>query len=202
MRIALGRWPRLGQVGAVAAACVACLLVFEWSWDRPERERLLALRRVVEERETEVGRAEQTARRLPALEAAVGDLGARLTHLRARLPARRDAAALLRGLESAAARSGLTMRAFVPRPAVEGVWYSEWPIRLELTGTYRRLGLFFERVRRFDRIINLEDIAVRALETPRPNETIVAECTALTFVVHEAARDPEAIGAAAEGRER
>ena len=202
MGIAFGRWPRLGQVGAVAAACIACLLVFEWSWDGPRRERLAALRRTLEETELEVERAARAARQLPALEAAVGELDARLARLRARLPARRDAALLLRRLETAAARSGLTIRAFVPHPAVERSWYAEWPIRLELTGTYQRLGLFFDRVRRFDRIINLEDIAVRALETPRPDETIAAECTALTFVVHDGTSDPETNGAPAEGRER
>ena len=200
--MAFGRWPRLGQVGAVVAACVACLLVFEWSWDGPRRERLLALRLTLEEKEREVDRAKRTARRLPALEAAVGELDARLTGLRARLPARRDAAALLRGLETAAVRTGLTMRAFVPRPAVERSWYAEWPIRLELTGTYQRLSRFFEQVRRFERIINLEDIVVRALERSGSNETIAAECTALTFVVHDATRNPEASGASAEGGER
>ena len=202
MGIAVGRWPWLGQVGGVGVACLVCLLVFEWRWDGPQRERLVALRRTLEERELEVVRAEQVVRRLPALEAAVGELDERLARLRARLPARRDAAALLRRLETAATRSGLTIRAFVPRPAVERSWYAEWPIRLELSGTYQHLSLFFDRVRRFDRIINLEDIAVRALETPRPNESIVAECTALTFVAHDATEPREAIGVPAERQER
>ncbi len=202
MGIAVGRWPWLGQVGAVGVACLACLFVFEWRWDGPQREQLVALRRALAERELEVVRAEQVVRQLPTLEAAVGELDASLARLRARLPARRDAATLLRRLETAATRSGLTIRAFVPRPAVERSWYAEWPIRLELSGTYQHLSLFFDRVRRFDRIVNLEDIAVRALETPRPNESIVAECTALTFVAHDATGQRVVIGAPVERQER
>ena len=202
MSIVFGRWPWLGQVGAVGAACFACLLVFELSWDAPQREMLVAQRRTLEEKRLAVERAQRAARRLPALETAVDELDTRLARLRARLPARRDAAELLLRLETAATRSGLTIRAFVPRPAVERSWYAEWPIRLELTGTYQRLGLFFDRVRRFDRIVNLQDIAVRALETPRTNETISAACTALTFVVHDATGDAEPVGARAEGQER
>lgn len=201
MGIAIGRWPWFGQVGAVGAACLACLLVFELSWDAPQREVLVTRRRALEEKRLELEQTQRAARRLPALETAVDELDARLARLGARLPTRRDAAALLLRLETAATRSGLTIRAFIPRPAVERSWYAEWPIRLELSGTYERLGLFFDRVRRFDRLINLQDIAVRALETPRPNETIAAECTALTFVVHDAAGTGEPTGARAEDQE-
>ena len=109
---------------------------------RPQREMLVAQRRTLEEKRLAVERAQRAARRLPALETAVDELDTRLARLRARLPARRDAAELLLRLETAATRSGLTIRAFVPRPAVERSWYAEWPIRLELTGTYQRLGLF------------------------------------------------------------
>ena len=199
MGIAVGRWPWFGQVGAVVAACLACLLVFELAWDAPRRERLAADRRTLDEKRLALERGRRAARRLPALVTAVDELDARLGRLRARLPARRDAAALLRRLESAATDAGLTMRAFVPQPAVERSWHAEWPIRLELSGTYQRLGAFFDRVRRFDRIINLQDIAVRALETPRPDETIAAECTALTFVVNDATTDAQAGGARAGG---
>ena len=133
MDIAFGRWPWFGQVGAAGAVCAAGLLVFELTWDVPQREMLVAHRRTLEEKRLVVERARQAARHLPALETAVDELDARLTRLRARLPARRDAAALLRRLETAAALSELTIRAFVPQATAERSWYAEWPIRLELS---------------------------------------------------------------------
>ena len=202
MNIAFVRWPWFGQVGAAGAVCVAGLLVFELTWDVPQREMLVAHRRTLEEKRLAVERARQAARGLPALETAVAELDARLTRLRARLPARRDAAELLRRLETAAARSELTIRAFVPQATAERSWYAEWPIRLELSGTYQRLGLFFDRVSRFDRIVNLQEIAIRALEPSHQNETIAAECIAMTFVLHDASGDaePGAKGTAEQGQ--
>lgn len=202
MGINFSRWPWQGQMGAVGAVCLAGLLFFELAWDGPHRELLAARRRALEEKQFEVERARREAQRLPALEADIGRLEARLGRLRAGLPARRDAAALLRRLETAATRSGLTMRAFLPRPAAERSWYAEWPIRLELIGTYERLRAFFDRIRRFDRIINLQDIAVRALETPGPNETVAADCTALIFVAHDTEASGAPLAGRAEGRER
>ena len=202
MGIRFGRWPWPAQVGAVGAVCLAGLLFFELSWDGPQREMLAARRRALEEKGLELERTRRAAQRLPALEADIGRLEARLGRLRARLPARRDASALLRRLETAATGSGLTMRAFLPRPVVERSWYTEWPIRLELVGTYERLGAFFDRIGRFDRIINLQDIAVRALETPGPNETIAADCTALTFVMHDTEPSGVPLDGRDEGQER
>lgn len=202
MDIVFRRWPGIAPVGAVAAVCVAGLLVFEWVWDAPQREALAARSQALQLRNLELDGARQAAGRLPALEAAVAELRLRFSRLSARLPARRDASALLRRLEIAAARSNLTIRAFVPQAAAERSWYAEWPIHLELTGTYQRLGLFFDRVSRFDRIINLQDIAIRALEPSRPNETIAAECTATTFVLHETSPHAEPAGVRGAGQSR
>ena len=61
--------------------------------------------------------------------------------------------------------------------------HSEWPIRLELDGTYHNLGSFFDRVSKFARIINISDVIIRAKEAPELNLTITVECTATTFVL-------------------
>jgi Tfp pilus assembly protein PilO len=41
-------------------------------------------------------------------------------------------------------------------------------------------------VSKFPRIINVNDIAIRAKGNPEPNSTVTAECTATTFVLMEA----------------
>lgn len=191
---AFGRWPWFGQVGVVVASCLVALVAFALLWEAPQRETLVAQRALLETRLRDAERARRAAGSLPALDAAVEELEGRLARLRTRLPARRDAAALLRRLEAAARRSNLTLRAFVPQAPAEQSWYAEWPIRLELAGTYERLLLFFESVGGFDRIINLQDITIRALDPSRPDETIAAECTATTFVLHDRVQDAEPAG--------
>ena len=99
MNIVFRRWPGIAPVGAVAAVCVAGLLVFEWVWDAPQREALAARSQALQLRNLELDGARQAAGRLPALEAAVEELRLRFSRLSARLPARRDASALLRRLE-------------------------------------------------------------------------------------------------------
>jgi Tfp pilus assembly protein PilO len=55
---------------------------------------------------------------------------------------------------------------------------------MSLEGNYNNLGLFFQKVATFQRIINVDDIEIRALPAGGGN-TISATCTATTFVFVE-----------------
>jgi Tfp pilus assembly protein PilO len=63
--------------------------------------------------------------------------------------------------------------------------YAEWPIGLELDGTYNNLGSFLERISKFPRIINVSAIHIKA-KNDNSSQTIEASCTATTFVLVEA----------------
>jgi Tfp pilus assembly protein PilO len=56
--------------------------------------------------------------------------------------------------------------------------------------------MFFDRVSKFSRIINVSNIAIRSKEKPEPNSTISVDCVATTFVLIENAK-PAAAGAKA-----
>ena len=63
--------------------------------------------------------------------------------------------------------------------------YAEIPYRLEAEGTYHNLAAFFDQISKFPRIINVSEISIKAKTPAEQNRTIVAECTATTFVLQE-----------------
>ena len=73
---------------------------------------------------------------------------------------------LLRSLQTLAVQSNLTIRVFKPAPVVTKELHAEWPINIELDGTYHNLGLFFDRISRFSRIINIGNIVLKAKDRP------------------------------------
>jgi Tfp pilus assembly protein PilO len=79
--------------------------------------------------------------------------------------------------------------------------HAEWPIGLELEGTYHDLGAFLERVSKFPRIINVSKIHITARDerSRTSGSTVTAECTATTFVLIETKSAPAAAPAAAPG---
>ena len=179
MELGLNKLSWYGQVGAF----LVVFLVFWFLYVEPQREALALLQAELEQKRSEVAQAERDQVELERFQGEVDVLNNRLQALSAVLPERQEAAALLRRLVTFAQQSNLTLRAFRPQAPVIREMHSEWPIRLELDGTYHNLGSFFDRVSKFARIINISDVIIRAKEAPELNLTITVECTATTFVL-------------------
>ena len=129
-------------------------------------------------------RARATAKKLPEFRAEVGDLEHRLDTLRAVLPEEKDAADLLRRLQTVAMQSNLVIMGFKPAPVVTKQVHAEWPITLELEGNYHNLAAFFDRLGKFTRIVNISALEVKGKENePNATITIAAKCVATTFVL-------------------
>jgi Tfp pilus assembly protein PilO len=55
-------------------------------------------------------------------------------------------------------------------------------VQLKLMGTYHNLGLFFERLGRLERIVNVADLTIRqATKGQRAEDTIQAEFGVVTY---------------------
>lgn len=125
------------------------------------------------------GRAAQ--QQLPRFREEVRQLELDLDKLLRILPARRNTPELMRRIRALAEQGDFNLLRFTPGNFVEQDFYSEWPIAMNLEGTYHNLAQFFERVSRFSRIINIEDLQVGAL-TGGSDHTITASFRAKTFV--------------------
>ena len=128
------------------------------------------------------GRAAQ--QQLPRFREEVRQLELKLDKLLRILPARRNTPELMRRIRSLAEQGDFNLLRFTPGAFVEQDFYSEWPIAMNLEGTYHNLAQFFEQVSRFSRIINIEDLQVGALAAD-PDHTITASFRAKTFVYKE-----------------
>ena len=185
MDLSLSKLPWYGQVGAFVV--VSALAVFGfWHYyvtdmqaDIDIRQGRLNLLRA------DIARGVATARRLPEFQAQVTQLEQRLEGLRAVLPEEKDVAEILRRVQGLATQSNLSIQRFTPQPPQQQTLYAELPYKLHAEGTYHDLGLFFDRISKFHRIINVSEIVIKTKQQPAPTATIVAECVATTFVLQE-----------------
>ncbi len=123
---------------------------------------------------------------LPKFREEIRQLELELDKLLRILPARRNTPDLLRRIRSLAEQGDFTLKSFTPGSLTDKDFYSEWPIEVQVDGTYHNLALFFDRISRFSRIINIEDLKVMANEAKGPH-TIAATFKAKTFVYKESA---------------
>jgi type IV pilus assembly protein PilO len=185
MEISLSKLPWYAQIGAFVV--VSGLAVFGfWKFyvsdlqaDIDARQtRLTALK-------ADIAKGVATARRLPQFQSEVAELERRLENLRAVLPEQKDVADILRRVQGLATQSSLNIQRFTPQEPKQEAMYAALPFKLRAEGTYHNLGLFFDRLSKFPRIINVGEITIKPRQVQDPSASIEAECVATTFVLQE-----------------
>ena len=148
--------------------------------------------------QADIRKSQAIAQRLPQFRAEVSELEIRLETLKNVLPEEKDIGDLLRRLQTLAVQSNLTIRGFKPGGSpVTKQLHAEFPYNLSLDGAYHNLGMFFDRVSKFPRIIHIGSIAIKGKDKQEPNSTITADCVATTFVLLENAQKLVTAGTAA-----
>jgi type IV pilus assembly protein PilO len=183
MELSLTRLPWYGQIGAFVLLSLGGIGAFIYYYEMPARADFASRESQLEGLRKDISMGANTARKLPEFRRQVADLEVRLANLKAVLPEEKDAADLLRRMQTVATQSNLTIKNFRPAPTVTKQLHAEWPINLELEGTYHNLALFFDRVSKFTRIVNISGLDVKSKDRPDSNTTISASCVATTFVL-------------------
>jgi type IV pilus assembly protein PilO len=184
--ISLSKLPWYGQLGAFVLLAAASVYGF-YTYYVTDQESEIALKQThLTALKADVNKGLATARRLPEFQSQVTDLERRLDSLKNVLPEQKDVADTLRRIQGLATQSNLALLKFTPIGTKQQPLYLEVPYRIEAEGSYHNLGLFFDRVSKFPRIIDIGDISISAKPRQDPNSTIIADCTATTFVLQEA----------------
>src|SRR3989449_4849774 len=184
MELTLTKLPWYAQVGAfVVLAVVGCGLFFYY-YEMPAHADMTSREAQLQALRADITKGLTTAKKLPEFRAQVVELEGRLANLKAILPEEKDAADLLNRMQTVAAQSNMTIKGFKPAPTVTKQLHAEWPITLELDGTYHNLAIFFDRVGKFTRIVNINALDVKSVANADPNTTTIrATCVATTFVL-------------------
>ena len=116
------------------------------------------------------------------------ELQTQLDSLKTVLPHERETDEILRQVQQSASTSALRILRVGPRPLIDHEVYTEWPIDMEVVGTYHNMGSFLDKIRQLPRIVNITNIrlATRASEGELAfSASVGATYTATTFVYKE-----------------
>src|SRR5438552_11182748 len=185
MDISLTKLPWWGQIVAFVILAIGGCGAFYYYYEMPAHEDMKSREAQLVALKGDITKGLETAKKLPEFRSQVADLENRLSSLQAVLPEEQDAADLLNRMQTVAAQSNLTIKRFKPGATITKQLHAEWPINLELDGTYHNLAMFFDRVGKFTRIVNISGLDIRGKDNPArgSNVTITATCVATTFVL-------------------
>jgi Tfp pilus assembly protein PilO len=162
-------------IGAIVAGAVHS------AWFRGLKTEIKGKQAQLESLNQEIQKGRAAERKLGQFREEVRRLELELAKLLQVLPSKRNTEDLIKRIETLTRQGDFTLKKFTPGEFVPKEFYSEWPIDISLDGTYHNLALFFDRMSRFSRIINVEDLKINTLENA-PGKSIAANFTAKTFI--------------------
>jgi len=196
---ALTRLPLAGQLGVSAAAAAVIGGIFYWWFWSPMVVEADQKTASLSKLQDDIRKLEITANKLPEFQREVVLLEAKLDTLKRILPPAKETPDLMKKVQYLAAQSNLTIKKFNPGAAATKEFYQEFPISVDVEGTYHNLAVFFDRVRRLSRLVNVGNLKIKAQSKASPSKTIAAACVATTFVYVEAGSLPPSPAPGARG---
>jgi Tfp pilus assembly protein PilO len=166
-------------VGVFIAALLAGAV--HWFVFKPKQEEIAAKKVELEGLKQEIAKGRAAERKLAQFREEVKRLELELAKLLQILPSKRNTEELIKRIETLTRQGDFTLLKFTPGEFIQKDFYAEWPIDIQIQGTYHNLALFFDRMSRFSRIVNVEDMKIVALDNV-PGKSIAANFVAKTFI--------------------
>lgn len=129
--------------------------------------------------------------KLPEFEQEVANLQRKLGDVQQILPTDAQTGDLLRWIKNMTDQSNLGLKTFSPGGLRPVDFYKEFPIEMDVVGRYHDLGIFLDRVSKYSRIINVDNLRMGA-NPGDGDKTIRASFTATTFVYDDKVASEEA----------
>jgi type IV pilus assembly protein PilO len=177
--------PFWGQFAVVAALSIALVAVAWMAYPNfgEMSKRNAGERSKLEGLQMEIRKGQAIEAKLPEFEREIENLQVKLNDLLQILPTEPETGELLKWVKNLTDQSNLELMQFNPGALRPVEFYKEFPIHMEILGDYHDLGVFFDRISKYSRIINVSGVNISARRQGR--QSISSNFTATTFVYED-----------------
>lgn len=150
---------------------------FVWLAYLPKYETIDKLDKELADLEKELTTAKRNARDLAKFQQKMKEAEVQFKLVMKSLPEKEEIPSLLTSVSDSGRDSGLEFLLFQPKGEVKKDFYAEIPVSIRVNGQYHNVAVFFDRVARLNRVVNIRDINM----SPTKDENLVTSCTAVTY---------------------
>ena len=149
--------PKPKKVLLLVVILCALAALYLWRFFLPGQERLSMVQREGAKLETELNNSRAIARDLQKYTEQVAKLNEELKNALTQLPNEKEIPEILKTISSLGKESNLEFTLFKPKPEQPQQFFANVPIDLVALGNYHNVGIFFDKVSKLPRIINVVD---------------------------------------------
>jgi type IV pilus assembly protein PilO len=182
-KVAFEKTGALKKVHRILICAVTFLLLtvgFYFLIYSPKSEEIVRLEGELSKIQGELTQAKIQAKNLPKLEKELKDAKIELKKALRLLPDKKELPQLLDGITSAGKLAGLEFLLFQPGKEVNKGFYAEIPVVIKVNGLYHDVAVFFDKVSKLPRIVNISDVKIRS-ENRDDSNILTTSCIAKTY---------------------
>ena len=172
---------KLSQLHRVLISGGIFLLViglFVWLLYVPKYKTIGELETSLEKLENQLRKAKADARDLKKFQEKMKEAEARFRLAKKSLPEKGEIPSLLSSISQSGKDSGLEFTLFQPKGERRKDFYAEIPVNIKVSGNFHNVALFFDKVARLPRVVNIQNIKMKPRKKAKSLET---SCTAVTY---------------------
>lgn len=200
---AFGKLQWYVQVLIVAAVCGGALGGVWYMWLSPIQVVIADQEKKLAEITAKVDKSKIQRDNLAKFKKETESLQAQLEDLKKVLPQDKEIKQFFTQLQQSAQASGLKIQKGTSKPTIDREVYTEWPLEMEVIGTFHTLGEYFEKIRLLNRIVNIGKLRIntRAADGEESyTASIGATYEATTFVYREEIADTAPVATPEKGK--
>jgi type IV pilus assembly protein PilO len=167
------------RIAILAGTIVVLVALFIWLIYLPKSEEISAVRQEIARLQTRLNQAKVRARALKKFEADYADVNAQFTEALKLLPNTKEIPSLLKAITQLGTDSQLEFLLFSPQRERPKDFYMEIPVSIEVSGTYNNVAVFFDKVGRMERIVNILNVSMKPVK--ERSTTLTTTCDAVTY---------------------
>jgi type IV pilus assembly protein PilO len=186
-KLSLGKW-----VATLGIACALILGVYVYLVYLPQTEELQREREEQGRLEVRVRELRIVAANMKRFQEEAAKLREELKLAIAQLPTSKEIPSLLANISNLGKESGLEFLLFRPAPEINREFYAEIPVEIRVRGSYTNVAIFFDKVAKLPRIVNISGVIMEGAKEVLGKWEIQTSCTATTFKFIEGVEKAEA----------
>lgn len=175
----IGDLTKVQRYAIFIGSIVVIIGLFVWLGVMPKQKKISELSTKSDKLTKQLNEVKTKAKDLDKVKQQLEEAKIQFEVVKKTLPEEKDIPSLLENITGSGRDSGLEFALFKPLPERMMDFYAEIPVDIRVEGHYHSLAVFFEKVGKLPRIVNIRDISMKP--TKGSSGKLETACKAVTY---------------------
>jgi len=169
---------KIQRILVFTSVFVLIIVIFIFLLYKPKLADISKLKKELDTLDQKLTVAKKNAANLKKFQAMMEEAEVQFQTAMKALPEKEEIPSLLTSISRSGQDVGLEFLLFQPKKELRKEFYAEIPVAMNVVGGYHDLAVFFDKVARLSRIVNIKNISMGRL---KDGQNLNVSCTAVTY---------------------